>query len=177
MQLEERFAWTNLVLGSPVIGQRVWDILRALDYLKSRSDVDASQIRILGKGSAGLAALMAAALDEGVRSILIHRTLATYISVVESEDYNLALDWFVPGILQHFDVPDIVAAISPRPVWMVNALDAEGRVLPEVVVRESYSRRISSASPALKEFRIQNTEEEDSNRVYIDWLKQSGSGR
>ena len=47
----------------------------------------------------------------------------------------------------------------------------------EVVVRESYSRRISSASPALKEFRIQNTEEEDSNRVYIDWLKQSGSGR
>jgi cephalosporin-C deacetylase-like acetyl esterase len=177
MQLEERFAWTNLVLGSPVIGQRVWDILRALDYLKSRSDVDASQIRILGKGSAGLAALMAAALDEGVRSILIHRTLATYISVVESEDYNLALDWFVPGILQHFDVPDIVAAISPRPVWMVNALDAEGRVLPEVVVRESYSRRISSASPALKEFRIQNTEEEDSNSVYIDWLKQSGSGR
>ncbi len=53
MQSEEEFAWTNLVLGSPVIGQRVWDIMRAVDYLNSRSDVNASQIRILGSGSRG----------------------------------------------------------------------------------------------------------------------------
>jgi cephalosporin-C deacetylase-like acetyl esterase len=170
MQLKDRIAWTNLVLGRPVIGQRVWDILRTLDYLESRSDVDASQIRILGKGSAGLAALMATTLDDRVRSILISRTLATYVSVVDLEDYVLALDWFVPGILQHFDIPDITAAIYPRPVWMIDALDAEGAVLSESAVRECYSQRIPAASPALKGLRVKTTLEDDSE-VYIDWLK------
>ena len=172
MELKERFAWTNLVLGSPVIGQRVWDILRALDYLKSRSDVDASQVRILGKGPAGLAALMATALDERVRSVLAEQTLATYRSIVDSEDYTLALDWFVPGILQHFDVPDIAAAIYPRPVWIMDALDAEGSVLTESAVQESYSQRVLATSIALKTFNLQTTGEDDKG-VYVDWLKRS----
>jgi hypothetical protein len=95
------------------LGQRVWDILRALEYLKTRPDVDASQIRILGRGSAGLAALMAGALDESVRSVLLDRTLATYASIVDSEEYALALDWFVPDILQRFDIPDIDSRCLP----------------------------------------------------------------
>lgn len=170
--LLDEFAWSNLVLGTPVIGQRVWDILRAVDYLKSRSDVDASQIRMLGRGSAGLAALMATTLDQRVRSVLISRALAAYISVVDSEDYVLGLEWFVPGILKHFDIPDIAAAISPRPVWMIDALDAKGDVLPESAVRECYAQRIPTASPALKGFSMRTTMEND-DEVYVDWLEHS----
>jgi cephalosporin-C deacetylase-like acetyl esterase len=172
MPLEERFAWANLILGDPVIGQRVWDVLRALDYLRSRFDVDGSQIRIIGKGSAGLASMMAAALDEHVRSVLISHSIATYSSVVNSENYVLTLDWFVPGILKHFDIPDIAAAIYPRPIWVIDALDGEGGVLPESSVRDSYSQRISPQSAALKGLRIWTTEENDSE-VYLDWLNQS----
>jgi cephalosporin-C deacetylase-like acetyl esterase len=172
MELKERFAWTNLVLGSPVIGQRVWDVLRCLDYLKTRPDVDGSQIRILGRGPAGLAALMAGALDESVRSVLLDRTLATYASIVDAEDYDLALDWFVPGILQHFDIPDIAAAIYPRPVWITNALDGDGAVLSESVLRARYSQRISAGSIALKELSVRTTVEDD-KEVYIDWVKRS----
>jgi cephalosporin-C deacetylase-like acetyl esterase len=172
MELKERFAWTNLVLGSPVIGQRVWDILRCLDYLKTRPDVEGSQIRVLGRGPAGLAALMAGALDESVRSVLLDRTLATYASIVDAEDYALALDWFVPGILRHFDIPDIAAAIYPRPVWITNALDGDGAVLSESVVRERYSQRISAGSIALKEFSVRTTVEDD-KELYIDWVKRS----
>lgn len=172
MELKERFAWTNLVLGNPVIGQRVWDILRCLDYLKTRRDVDGSQIRILGRGPAGLAALMAGALDESVRSVLLDRTLATYASIVDAEDYALELDWFVPGILQHFDIPDIAAAIYPRPVWITNALDGDGAVLSESVVRERYSQRISAGSIALKKLSVQTTVQDD-KEVYIDWVKRT----
>jgi cephalosporin-C deacetylase-like acetyl esterase len=172
MELKERFAWTNLVLGIPVIGQRVWDILRCLDYLKTRQDVEGSQIRVLGRGPAGLAALMAGALDESVRSVLLDRTLATYASIVDAEDYAIALDWFVPGILQHFDIPDIAAAIYPRPVWITNALDGDGAVLSESVLRARYSQRISAGSIALKEFSVRTTVEDD-KEVYIDWVKRS----
>ena len=172
MPVDERFAWANMVLGKPVIGQRVWDILRAVDYLKSRQDVDASQIRIVGEGSLGLAALMAAALDGEVRSILLNRTPVTYSSVVDSEDYALQLDWFVPGILKHFDVQDITAAISPRPVWIINALDVGGSVLTESAVQDAYSQRIPASSSALKNLRIRNTTKHNSE-IYLDWLKNS----
>jgi hypothetical protein len=172
MQLEDRFAWANLILGSPVIGQRVWDILRALDYIQSRSDVDGSQIRVIGEGSAGLAAMMAAVLDQRVRSVFLSRSVATYSSVVNSEDYALTLDWFVPGILQHFDIPDIAAAIHPRPVWVIDALDAEGKVLPESSVRDSYAQRIPLSSTPLKGLRIKTTDGNE-NDAYLEWLKQA----
>jgi cephalosporin-C deacetylase-like acetyl esterase len=173
MTLEERFAWANLVLGNPVIGQRVWDILRAVDYLPSRPDVDASQIRILGKGSSGLAALMATALDDRVHSALIRQAPCCYSSIVESEEYSLALDWFVPGILEHFDVPDIAASISPRPVWIVDAVDAQGSVLPESTVRARYTQRIPADSATFTSLRIHSTATD--NNLYAEWLKHSGS--
>jgi hypothetical protein len=172
INLEERYAWANLVLGNPVIGQRVWDIVRSLDYLASRPDVDASQIRIIGQEEAGLAALMAAVLDDRVRSLLLTRTLVSYMSVVRSTDYSLPLDWFVPGILQHFDLPDLSAAVSPRSVWLINTVDAPGAALTEHAVRQIYSQRMPENSSALKNIRIVNTSEQD-RETYLDWLRHS----
>ncbi|MGC1784423.1 MAG: acetylxylan esterase [Acidobacteriaceae bacterium] len=172
ISLEERFAWANLVLGKCVIGQRVWDVLRTLDYLVSRPDVNASQIRLIGQEEAGLAALMAAVLDQRARSVLLTRPLVSYMSVVESTNYSLALDWFVPGILRHFDIPDLSAAVYPRPVWIVNAQGAPGNPLPETDVRESYSQRIPSSSPASNSIKIITTAS-GTPMPLIDWLDHS----
>jgi hypothetical protein len=172
MNLRERYAWANLVLGSSVIAQRVWDILRSLDYLESRPDVDASQMRVIGQEEAGLAALMATMLDDRPRSLLLTRTLVSYMSIVQSKDYSLPLDWFVPGILRHYDMPDLCAAVYPRPVWIANAVDAPGATLTESEVREIYSQRISANSPALKNIRIFNTSEQN-REMYLDWLRHS----
>lgn len=169
MHLGERFAWANLVLGNSVIGQRVWDIVRTLDYLASRPDIDASQIRVIGQEEAGLAALMAAVLDQRVRSILLTRMLVGYMSVVQSTDYSLPLDWFVPGILRYFDVPDLSAAVYPRPVWIVDAVDAPGTALTEHDVRQCYEQRIPDTSPALTKLRIVNTSERN-RETYLEWL-------
>jgi cephalosporin-C deacetylase-like acetyl esterase len=170
MQLADRFAWTNLVLGKPVIGQRVWDILRVLDCLVTRLDVDASQIRILGRGSAGLAGGMAALLDERVRSILLTHAIPSYQSIVDSEDYSVSLDWFVPGILQHFDLPDILASISPRPVWIYNSVDADGKPISKTTARDCFLQRVPENSPAFSTLRfgVGPKNEED---LYSNWLQ------
>jgi hypothetical protein len=170
MDLGERFAWANLVLGNSVIGQRVWDIVRTLDYLSSRPDIDASQIRMIGQEEAGLAALMAAVLDQRVRSILLTRMLVSYMSVVQSADYSLPLDWFVPGILRHFDVPDLSAAAYPRPVWIVDAVDAPGTALTEQDVRQYYAQRITDTSVVMKKVKILNTSGQGLE-FYQDWLR------
>jgi hypothetical protein len=172
MHLGERFAWANLVLGTSVMGQRVWDILRTLDYLAARPDVDASQIRMVGQEEAGLAALMATVLDDRVQSILLTRMLVSYMSVVQSTDYSLQLDWFVPEILRHFDIADLTAAVYPRPVWIVNGVDASGTTLPMSEVCELYLQRITKNSPALKNLTIANTSQED-GATYLEWLRRS----
>ncbi len=169
VHLEERFAWTCLVMGRPVIGQRVWDTLRAIDYLVSRPDVDPSQIRIVGVGGAGLAAMMAAFLDNRARSVLVDRILASYASIVDSERYSLKLEWFVPGILRQFDLPEIATWLNPRPCWVLNGVDPDGQILPEEALRKQYSRDNANETPAT--LRLVVRPEGDSQDSYLEWLK------
>ena len=171
VHLNERFAWTCLVMGRPVIGQRVWDTLRAVDYLVSRPDVDATQIRIVGVGSSGLVAMMAALLDDRVRSVLVDRTLANYMSIVESESYSTHLAYFVPGILRSFDLPQIAAAMSPRPCWIVNGVDANGQILAETSMRNQYARQPSGEAVANRGVHILIGPEGDPQESYLKWLK------
>ncbi|MGA8290338.1 MAG: acetylxylan esterase, partial [Acidobacteriaceae bacterium] len=171
VHLDERFAWTCLVMGRPVIGQRVWDTLRAVDYLASRPDVDASQIRIMGVGSAGLVAIMAALLDRRVRSVLVDRTLANYMSILESASYSINLAYFVPRILRSFDLPQIAAAMSPRPCWILNGVDANGQILSETSMRNQYTPRPIGEAVANRGVRILVKPERDPQESYLEWLK------
>lgn len=172
MDLHERFVWTNLVLGKPVVGQRVWDILRTLDYLAARPDVDSSQIRILGTGSAGVTGALAAVLDSRVRSLLLTRAFPSWKSIVDAEDYSVPLDWFVPGVLQHYDLPDLVASVAPRPVWIYDAVDPLGRPLSESAVRKIYLQRIPEHSSVYSTLRfgVGPDREED---LYSEWLQKA----
>lgn len=172
MDLSDRFAWANLVLDTSVMGQRVWDIVRTIDYLATRPDVNASQIQIIGQEEAGLATLMAAALDDRVCSILVTRVLISYMSIVQSPEYSLALEWFVPGILQHFDIPDIAACISPRPLRIMNAVDASGSILPVDAVRTIYAQRIGHNSAAMRNLSIMTSSRDDRDN-YLSWLQSS----
>ncbi len=62
--LHERYAWACFGLGKPLLGQRVWDFLRCLDYLESRPDVDPGRILGLGEKGAALAVLLSGAAGQ-----------------------------------------------------------------------------------------------------------------
>ena len=136
--LEVPYAWAGLTLGKPVLGQRVWDFLRALDYAESRADVDRSRIHALGVGAAGMVALFGAALDSRVRSVMLDHTLASLRSVVESEEYSLKLPWYVVGLLREMDLPDVARALGSRSCWIRNATGPNGQPLNESALRERY---------------------------------------
>lgn len=172
MQLSERFAWTNLVLGKPAIGQRVWDILRTLDYLDERSDIDSSRIRILGRGSAGVAGGLATVLDPRVGSLLLTRAIPSWQSIIEAEDYSVSLDWFIPGILQNFDLPDLLASVAPRPVWIYDAVDADGQPISESALRDIYLQRIPERSSVFTTLRL-GVAPDHHEDLYAEWLQKT----
>lgn len=171
--LKEDFAWASLVLGKPPLGQRVWDFLRCLDYLETRSDVDRAHIYVLGFAGGGLTVLAGAALDQRPRAVLCDGVLADYKSIFESELYAWGLTWYVPGILREFDLPNVAAAVAPRPLWMVNVVDARGEIVPDLAARAGYEVTLDTYSRlnASEKLRFFVISEEEKLQVIRNWLR------
>ena len=137
-----------------MLGQRVADVLAGLEYLRTRPDVDARHIGIYGEGHAGIVALLAAALDPQVTSVLLERTLLEFASVVEATDYDLPVPYFTFGFLQHFDLPQIIASLAPRPVWLLNPAGANKELLTRDAVRHRIAAVEASYAATPNAFRI-----------------------
>jgi cephalosporin-C deacetylase-like acetyl esterase len=173
MPLHERYAWACFVLGKPVLGQRVWDFLRCLDYLQSRREVDQNRIHGLGERSAALVVLLSGVLDDRLHSILLDSPLATYQSVIESEAYSLELSWFLYGILKHFDIPNLVGCLAPRPCWILNAADSQHKTLAESEVFSLYkdSLEMFKMSNAGGQIQFLVYPEREREKAYSSWLQ------
>jgi hypothetical protein len=171
--LGERYAWTCFCLGKPLVGQRVWDLVRCLDYLQSRRDVDQSRIYGLGDRGAALAVLFSGVLDDRMHSMLLDHPIAAYASVVESKAYTLDLSWFLFNVLKHFDLPDLTALLAPRRCWIYNAADSKGEVLAESDVLSIYHRAVEAfkQSNAGGKLRFEVRPEHERAKVFHAWLE------
>jgi dienelactone hydrolase len=98
-------------------GMMVYDSLRAVDYLVSRTDVDAGRIGTLGLSMGSTMAWWLAALDIRIKVCVDLLCLSDFHSFLNKPQ---ALDghgvyYFVPSLLKHFDTSSINALIVPRP--------------------------------------------------------------
>jgi dipeptidyl aminopeptidase/acylaminoacyl peptidase len=129
-------AWWGIMLGKPLLGSRVSDVLRAIDLLESLPEVDARRIGIMGGSGGGAVALMAAALDSRLRAVVISNYFCTF------RDSILAIEHcfcnYVPGLLQDAEIYDIAALIAPRPLLIQSGTD--DRIFPLPGVLEAYDR-------------------------------------
>ena len=149
--------------GHPYLYDTVWDVMRLIDYLISRPDVDPERIGLIGLSKGGTEAYLAAAADAriavvvpliGVQSFgwaLRHpsgweaRTWSLRAAVEaaasdSSESVNAAFmrkfyNRIAPGLVDRFDGPVMLALIAPRPLLVVSG-DSDPRS-PLGGVRES----------------------------------------
>jgi cephalosporin-C deacetylase-like acetyl esterase len=172
-ELRNGYAWACFSLGKPVMGQRVWDFLRCLDYLESRSDVDQSRIYGVGEKGAALAVLLAAVLDSRLYSILLDSPVATYRSIVESKTYSPEFSWYVFDILKHFDLPDLVRSLAPQPCWLLNAANSQGETLSESEISLLYKHpsEVYKQSRAGGQLRFVVYPEQEKTKVLQSWLQ------
>ena len=172
--VELAYSLVNLSLGAPILGQQTWDVLRGLDYLEGREDVNHARIGVLASRTSGLPCLAGAVLDQRIRSIMLNRTLLTLASVVASKDYDLPLSAVVFGMLRKFDLPDLCEAIAPRPVWLVNPVGSQGNGVPLSEIHESYgiaSRAYANVNqPERLSFRI---EPDPIDSLIFEWAQKS----
>lgn len=110
-----------LVMGWPVTGQYVWDLVRGLDYCQSRSDIDWTQVGITGASGGGLAAAAAFAYDRRIGAAAI----VCFASSLESNPHNGCLCHHLPGITRLGDRSDLLAIRAPAPILLISATEDE----------------------------------------------------
>ena len=102
------------MVGKTLIGLRADDAIRAVDYLTARADVDPVQISAEASGHMGLVLLHAGVLDRRIRHIAVDHVLASYRSLLDAPMPTGAPEDILPGVLLHYDIPDLVRALGPR---------------------------------------------------------------
>lgn len=105
------YAIHALMLDAPYLGQKTFDVLRVLDWLKS---IGHKEVHLVGKGWGSLPAAFAALLEEAVAQVTLKNALTSYQDVAESEEYAWPLSSFVPGVLERFDLPDCYQALAAK---------------------------------------------------------------
>jgi cephalosporin-C deacetylase-like acetyl esterase len=102
------------LVGKTILGMRVDDVIRAVDYLASRPDVDPNNITAVASGHMGLVLLHAAVLDPRLKHITIDHTLESYASLLKAPMPLDAPQDILPGVLLKYDIPDLVRVLGPR---------------------------------------------------------------
>jgi hypothetical protein len=120
------------LVGRTILGMRADDIIRAVDWLCARPDVDPRSITVYGKGAFGVALLHAAALDRRITRVVVEDTPASFRTIIDEPLHRNAPETVVPGVLRHYDIADLIQAIAPRPVTVLNSLHPEP-LLPHLI--------------------------------------------
>jgi dienelactone hydrolase len=133
-QQEENYAWGSLILGESLLGQRITDILALVAALQKYPVTAGMPIHLAALGELTVPALFAPALAPEIQRLYLAGGLVSFQNVVETEIYTHPFANFVPGLLNHTDLPDVAASLAPRRVTLAGSVDATGsRVSPDTV--------------------------------------------
>jgi len=119
------------LVGKTILGLRVDDVIRAVDSLVSRPDVDRNAISAYGNRASGMALLHAAVLDTRLSRVTIENILASYRMIVDQPVHRNVSEIVVPGILRHYDIGDLLTATHPRQVTLIHPQNALGETLTD----------------------------------------------
>jgi cephalosporin-C deacetylase-like acetyl esterase len=118
-----------IVVGKTIVGMRVDDVVRVVNWLCTRNDVDQQKLSIYGKGGLGMVALHAAAIDGRVGRIILENGLLSYRTALEAGLHKNLSESVIPSVLTRYDTPQLMQAVFPRPIVLINPANAMGQEL------------------------------------------------
>jgi len=101
-------------LGGSVMGLRVLDSQRLLDYLGTRPEVDRKRIGAMGISGGGMLTFYAACLDERIKACVISGYYCSFKYSILGMHHCTCN--YIPGLARFGDMHDLIGMIAPRPV-------------------------------------------------------------
>jgi len=113
-------------------GVFVFDDQRAVDYLASRQDVDATRIGCAGLSGGGLRTVMLTGADERIRCSCCVGMMTTWRDYLLNKCYTHTWMCYVPGLPRDLDYPEILGLGVPNPILALNNRQDQLFTLPEM---------------------------------------------
>ena len=117
-------ALTAILIGRTLIGERVWDISRAIDVLETLSEIDSEKIGVMGNSGGGTATYYAACVDKRIKIAMPSCSVCSYkrsIAALRHCSCN-----YIPNIAKYFDMGELACLIAPRPLVVVAGQNDNG---------------------------------------------------
>jgi dipeptidyl aminopeptidase/acylaminoacyl peptidase len=102
--------------GRTLMGERLWDAIRCVDYLESLKEVDPNRVGCAGLSLGGEMAMWLAAMDTRIRAAVS----AGFLTVMDQMERSHCLCWKFDGLRELVDFPDIYAMTAPRALQCQN---------------------------------------------------------
>jgi cephalosporin-C deacetylase-like acetyl esterase len=102
------------LLGITLANYRIWDAMRALDYLESRPEVDKAHLGMLGHSGGGMMTLLTAPLEDRLQAVMSCCAVTSFYHKFRAflpgdPEQN------VPNIYREgIDHPELIATVAPR---------------------------------------------------------------
>ena len=131
----------------PFLYDTAWDVMRLVDYLGTRDDVDAARIGLIGFSKGGMEGYLAGATDPRIAVVVPCIGVQSFKWALDNESWRSRAETFkpaleaaakdegetvnaafvrkfydrvVPGIYGQFDGPAMLPLIAPRPLLVIN---------------------------------------------------------
>lgn len=132
----EPAAGSALLFGETMIGWRTWDVMRSIDWISTRPELDAARIGCMGISGGGTCTLFASALDLRIKAAFVSGYMNTFRDSIMSVSH--CIDNYVPGILNWAENYDVAGLIAPRPLFSEGG--DRDPIFPVGATRECYRR-------------------------------------
>lgn len=109
-----------LLLGRTMIGERCFDISRAIDLALTYPEIDADRILVTGNSGGGTATYYAACLDERIKVAMPSCAICTFSESISNIRHCTCN--YIPHIAKYMDMGDMAVCIAPRKLIVVNGL-------------------------------------------------------
>ncbi|MBI5010010.1 MAG: acetylxylan esterase, partial [Bacteroidia bacterium] len=107
------------ISGSSQARYMIWDGIRAIDYLITRKEVDASRLGITGRSGGGTQSSYIAAFDDRIYASAPECYITTFTRLLQTMGNQDAEQNFPRFIEKGLDLPDLLSVRAPKPSLMI----------------------------------------------------------
>lgn len=125
-----------LMLGRTLLGERIYDVDRGIDYLFSRGDVDTSRIGVMGNSGGGTVSMFAGGLLDRLTHVMPSCSFSTFKASIMSIEHCCCN--YVPDLLSYAEMAEVVGLAAPKPLVVVSGKDDD--IFPLASAQDEFFR-------------------------------------
>jgi len=118
-----------------LMGERLWDLMRCVDYLESLKEVDKTRIGCAGLSLGGEMAMWLGGMDTRIKATVS----SGFLTKMDQMEKNHCMCWKFPGLRNLVDFADIYSLTSPRALLCQNGLEEPATQFYVPLAREAFS--------------------------------------